>query len=321
MPETELITRTVPLEACNARLDVTLATMFPEFSRARLVQWLQEGHILVDGNVCKPRFKLHGGEFVSFQRPVSIMADTLPEAQDIALDIVYEDDEVLVINKPAGLVVHPGAGNPRDTLLNALLHYAPALSELPRGGIVHRLDKDTTGLMVVAKTLEAQTSLVRQLEARVVERRYLALVHGHVTGGGMLETGYGRHPRQRLKMAVLQGGKVAITHYRLRAHFPGCSLLDVHLKTGRTHQIRVHMSHLHHPLIGDSLYGSRRIAKLDDASLRQALTEFPRQALHAATLAFTHPTREDILTCEAPLPQDFASLLELLGSTDEPDFC
>jgi 23S rRNA pseudouridine1911/1915/1917 synthase len=233
--------------------------------------------------------------------------------QDIPLDIRYQDDQLLVINKPAGLVVHPAAGNPDGTLQNALLHYDPALASLPRAGIVHRLDKDTSGLMVVARSLAAHKSLVEQLQARSVHREYLALVQGQVTAGGSVDAPVGRHPRDRLRMAVVPSGKPALTHYRVLERFPAHTLLLVRLETGRTHQIRVHMASIHHPLVGDPLYGGRaRVPRGASDGLRDALSDFRRQALHARRLELRHPATGEAVAWEAEMPADFAGLLDAL---------
>jgi 23S rRNA pseudouridine1911/1915/1917 synthase len=300
----------VPPEYAGLRLDAALAKLFPEHSRSRLQGWLKDGSITLDGTAADPKRKVHGGERVTLAvPPAPTFADA---AEDIPLPIVHEDADLLVIDKPAGLVVHPGNGNAHGTLMNALLHHAPALAQLPRAGIVHRLDKETSGLMVVAKTLAAQTDLVRQLQARSVSRRYLALVHGDVgTKGtmGTVDAPMGRHPVQRTKMAIVKrGGKEARTHYEVRERFDhgkACTLIECRLETGRTHQIRVHMASIGHPLVGDPVYGRKNSG---DATL----DAFPRQALHAWRLALVHPESGAALHWEAPLPADFAVLLEAL---------
>jgi 23S rRNA pseudouridine1911/1915/1917 synthase len=293
-------------------LDQVAAELIPDYSRARLQTWIRSGQLRVDGRSAKPKDKLFGGEQLSLQAELEPQGEW--QAQAIALDIVYEDDSLLVINKPAGLVVHPAAGNPDGTLLNGLLHHCPALQQIPRAGIVHRLDKDTSGLMVVAKTLPAQTNLVVQLKARSVSRLYDAIVQGRMSAGGSVDAPVGRHRQNRLKMAVLEfGGKEAVTHYRVVQRFSAHSLLRCKLETGRTHQIRVHMAHIRHPLVGDPLYGGR--AKLPaDASreLIDALQNFPRQALHAAELALVHPLTGEKLHWFASMPEDMLHLLALL---------
>lgn len=291
------------------RVDVVLAQIFPDFSRSQLSQWLKEGTIRI--NQCatyQPKDKIKGGEYVQLHWTPT--QDTWAQAEDIPLDINYEDDDILIINKPAGLVVHPGSGNREHTLVNALLHHAPSLSQLPRAGIVHRLDKDTTGLLMVAKTLISHTDLVRQLQARTIQRTYLALVQGAMTGSGVIETYYGRDPRHRVKMAVREIGKEAITYYRIQQSFSFATLLEVQLKTGRTHQIRVHMAHLRHPLVGDTLYGAK--AKLPaglSPALREVFLNFPRQALHAQRLALKHPRTGEECAFIAEIPADLANLL------------
>lgn len=296
----------VPAECAGWRLDAAIAKLFPEHSRSRLQGWIKEGLIRVDGAVVPPKSKVYGGEKIEFDaRAVQKVArDDL--AEDIDLAIVHEDDEVIVIDKPAGLVVHPGNGQPSGTLLNALLHHAPQLAEIPRAGIVHRLDKDTSGLLVVAKTLTAQTDLVRQLQARSVKRHYLALALGRVEGDGVVDAPMGRHATQRTKMAVVKsGGKEARTHFHVRERFDKCTLLECRLETGRTHQIRVHLASIKHPLAGDPVYGR---AKSGDPRL----DAFPRQALHAWRLALCHPASGVEMSWESALPEDFAQLLESL---------
>lgn len=296
------------------RIDSVLAQLFPEFSRSKLTTWLKAGAITVNDQPCKPKDKVRGGELIKLTlQPIEPVNEAL--AEPIPLDLIFEDETLLVINKPANLVVHPGAGNQTHTLMNALLYHDPALHALPRAGIVHRLDKDTTGLMVVAKTLAAHTSLIRQMQARTIERHYIALVFGHLVSGGLLETGFGRHPRNRLKMAVHTQGKPAITQYALKKQYHDFTLLDVKLFTGRTHQIRVHMAHINHPVVGDPLYGGRkRIPAAINNELRQTLQQFSRQALHACQLSFHHPITQTELTFTASLPDDFKQLLTELDN-------
>lgn len=301
----------VPEQAAGMRLDQVLAQLFPDYSRSKLQQWVREGSVLVDGQSLRPRDKLKGGERIELS--AELEQDTAVAAEAIALEIVHEDRAILVLNKPAGLVVHPGAGNRDGTLQNALLHHAPELAALPRAGIVHRLDKDTSGLMVVAKTLKAHKSLVEQLQARTVKREYWALAVGTFTGGGKVDAPIGRHPRDRLRMAVIDGGREAVSHYRVEERFAAHTLLRVSLETGRTHQIRVHMTHIGHPLVGDPVYGGRlRLPRGASERLREALSGFRRQALHAGRLGLIHPEREETLEFEAPLPADFTALLEVL---------
>ncbi len=298
---------TIPMDYSGFRLDQALAKLVPEYSRSRLQHWIREGNVLLQGKSCTIREKVWGGEKILLEaEPDPCESEHAP--QEIALSILYEDDSLLVIDKPAGLVVHPGSGNRDGTMLNALLHHAPELSSIPRAGIVHRLDKETSGLLVVARTLTAQTSLVRQLQERTVKRIYLALVHGIVESGGTVDIPIGRHPAHRTRMAPVAQGKPARTHYRVIDTFPGCTLLECSLESGRTHQIRVHMQHLGHPLVGDPVYGSKP-GKSENSAL---LASFPRQALHARRLSFVHPENGEPMTFESSIPEDFASLLENL---------
>ncbi|MDR2872771.1 MAG: RluA family pseudouridine synthase, partial [Xanthomonadaceae bacterium] len=243
----------IPEVAAGRRLDVVLAELFPEFSRSRLAEWIKSGEVRLNGETARPRDPVQGGESVSVKAQMHAQTQARPEA--IALDILYEDTDLLIVNKPAGLVVHPGAGNPVGTLVNALLHRNPALERLPRAGIVHRLDKDTSGAMVVACSLAAHTALVDLLATRQVHRQYLAIVVGALVSGGTANGAIDRHPRDRLKMAVREDGREAVTHFRLRERFRAHTALECRLETGRTHQIRVHMQHLRHPIVGDPLYG------------------------------------------------------------------
>ena len=294
----------VPVEYAGMRLDQVLAKLLQEYSRSRLQDWIAHEQIKVDGSAATIKQKMWGGEILEVT-PQPHPAEQPHQAEDIALNIVFEDDSILVINKPAGLVVHPGSGNWQGTLLNALLHHAPQLGHIPRAGIVHRLDKDTSGLLVVAKTLTAQTALVRQLQARTVKREYLALAYGEVERAGMVDAPMGRHPTQRTKMAIVEDGKPATTHYSVAERFPGCTLLRCKLETGRTHQIRVHMHSLGHPLVGDPVYRLARAAAAMPAA-------FARQALHAARLAFVHPASGAKVSFESPLPEDMRELLAAL---------
>jgi 23S rRNA pseudouridine1911/1915/1917 synthase len=298
--------RRVPEMLAGLRLDQALARMFPEHSRSRLQHWLRDGHIRLDARAAKPKQKIWGGEEVEI-RPQPGPAETAFRPERIALDVVHEDEAVLVVNKPAGLVVHPASGNWHGTLLNALLEHAPCVASVPRAGIVHRLDKDTSGLLVVAKTLEAQTSLVRQLQDHTVKREYIALVHGLVKADGEVSAAVGRHPRDRIRMAVVAGGKPALTRYRVLKRFAGATLLECSLATGRTHQIRVHMQSVGHALVGERVYRGRSKARID-----ARLEQFPRQALHAARLAFVHPASGRMAGFEAPLPADMQELLGAL---------
>lgn len=306
---------TVPASLHNQRIDVVLAELIPEFSRSQLSSWLKQGKITVNQHTFKPKDKISGGELIDFDVDFEAMESKVHQAlpENIPLSIVFEDEHLLVINKPAGLVVHPGAGNPNHTLVNALLYHEPALEQLPRAGIIHRLDKDTTGLLIVAKTFASHTSLVRQMQERDIQRRYLTLVQGHVISGGEIDTYFGRHPRNRLKMAVCTHGRQAITRYSLKKQYHYYTLLEVQLLTGRTHQIRVHMDYIKHPVVGDPLYGGRmRYPGEADETLLQVLQQFKRQALHAMSLSLTHPHTHEPLHFEAVLPDDFQHLLTAL---------
>ncbi len=301
----------IPEELAGQRLDRALARLFPSYSRSRVQQWIKAGWVRVNGRHPRPRDPVQAGE------QVCVDADPEPEtplvAEAIPLDIVDEDDTLLVINKPAGLVVHPGAGHPSGTLLNALLHYDPSLEALPRAGIVHRLDKDTTGLLVVARTYRAHRDLVEQLQAREVERTYQALVVGRPTAGERIEAPIGRHPRDRKRMAVVRGGRYAATRYRVAERFAAHTLLDVFLETGRTHQVRVHMAHVGLPLLGDPVYGRRPVYPRGASdALRAMLDRFARQALHARRLRLRHPATGEPRSWEAARPADWEPLLEAL---------
>ncbi len=304
-------TAIVPDTASGRRFDAVLADLFPEFSRSRLSEWIKSGDARLDGQVVRPREAVRGGEVASLTVVLEEQTRALPE--DIPLDVLYEDAEVIVINKPAGLVVHPGAGNPTGTLVNALLHRDPNLNLLPRAGIVHRLDKDTSGVMVVARTVPAHTSLVAQLAARDVHRQYLAVVVGAMVAGGTANAPIDRHPRDRLKMAVREDGRDAVTHYRLRERFRAHTALECRLETGRTHQIRVHMAHIKYPIVGDPLYGGAlKLPKGASEELVAALRGFKRQALHAETLEFQHPTTGEAIRTTAPVPEDMLALMKAL---------
>lgn len=302
----------VPGDMLGMRFDQAASRLFPDFSRARLQEWIRSGQLTLNGHCAKPKDKLLGGELLALDAELEARGEWQAEAMDLPL--VYEDEAILVVDKPAGLVVHPAAGNRSGTLLNALLHHCPQLEALPRAGIVHRLDKDTTGLMVVAKTLGAHANLVAQLQRRSVSREYQAVVLGCLTGGGRVDAAIGRHPRQRKQMAVVpESGKSAVTHYRLLERFAAHSHIDVKLETGRTHQIRVHMAHIRHPLVGDTTYAGRfKIPKGASDGLVQVLKQFPRQALHAARLGLEHPVTGEPCQWSSSLPEDFQRLLEAL---------
>ena len=296
---------TVPGEYAGLRLDQALARLLPNFSRSRLAHWIRQSQVRVDGREVLPRHKVRGGEKISVT-PAPDQRELAFRPQNIPLDVVFEDDALLVVNKPAGLVVHPGSGNWEGTLLNGLLMYAPQVAQVPRAGIVHRLDKDTSGLLVVAKTLAAHADLVRQLQARAVTREYLAVAHGRVARDGAIDAPIGRHPVMRTHMAIVARGKPAVTHYEVVERYARATLLRCRLETGRTHQIRVHLNSIGHPLIGDPVYGGRKA--------RSALPElsFKRQALHAEKLTIVHPATRRRRTWHAPLPRDMRALIAAL---------
>ncbi len=302
---------TVPAELAGERVDRALTALLAEFSRSRLSDWIRRGLVTVDGRPVRPRDPVVAGARIAVAATVEAAVEDAPE--DIALDIRHEDADLFIINKPAGLVVHPGAGNPAGTLQNALLNRDPGLAQIPRAGIVHRLDKDTSGLIVVARTLRAHARLVEMLAARDIHRQYEALVLGSMVAGGSVAAPIDRHPRDRLKMAVVDGGREAVTHYRVRERFPAHTLLEVRLETGRTHQIRVHLAHIRHPLVGDALYGSGlKLPKAAGPNLVEALRAFRRQALHAERLEFAHPVTDKPLSVNAPRPADLDALIMTL---------
>ena len=301
----------IPADVAGQRFDQILPGMFQGYSRAHLAGEVKSGRIRLDGREVPPRTRVHGGEEVEWNRVEAPILGDRPQSMD--LDVVFEDADLLVIDKPAGLVVHPGAGNRDGTLLNALLSHDPKLAQLPRAGIVHRLDKDTSGLLVVARTLPAQTALVAMLAARDVHRRYAAIVNGVPVAGGTVDAPLDRHPTDRLRRAVREGGRPAVTHYRVREKFRAHALLQCELESGRTHQIRVHMAHAGWPLVGDPLYGrGLRLPRGATPALADALRGFKRQALHAEHLAFAHPVTGEVLAFRAEPPRDFLDLLDAL---------
>ena len=301
----------IPDDFAGLRLDQALARMFPQYSRSRLKEWLLAGAIVVEGGPKRPRDAVSGGETVSLEPVAEVSVRAQPEP--IALDIAHEDDDLLVVNKPAGLVVHPGAGNPAGTLMNGLLHRVLALVEVPRAGIIHRLDKDTSGLLLVAKSLTAHTALVRLLAEREISRHYLAICNGVLTGGGTIDEPVGRHPVDRKRMSVQQNGKPAVTHYTVKERFAAFTYVNVRLETGRTHQIRVHCAHRRHALIGDQVYGGRlALPKGASDEVIQVLRHFKRQALHATRLAFEHPSSGAQVDIEVSPPKDFQMLVNTL---------
>lgn len=303
----------VPAELGNKRFDQIAAELFSDFSRSRIQSWIKEGKLTVDGQTRKNKEKLIGGE--TLELDVVLEPEERWEAEPVELDVVYEDDDIIVLNKPAGLVVHPGAGTPSGTVLNGLLYRYPELASVPRAGIVHRLDKDTTGLMVVARNLQAQTSLSAQLQDRSMGREYYALCMGVMTGGGTVDEPIDRHPKHRTKMAVAPEGmgRDSITHYRVEERFRNHTLVRCKLETGRTHQIRVHLTHIGYPLVGDPLYAGRsRLPKGVAHEVLQVLKGFKRQALHAGYLELVHPSTHELVHWETDLPEDFQQLLEAM---------
>jgi 23S rRNA pseudouridine1911/1915/1917 synthase len=303
----------IPDTLAGQRLDQALAELLPDYSRSRLKAWIESGEILVDGAMRRPRDKMHGGEAITVA--ATLTEQSAAVAQDIPLQVVYEDAHVYIVNKPAGLVVHPGAGNPDWTLQNALLARDPSLATLPRAGIVHRLDKDTSGLLIIARTLPAHTALVRMLEDRDIHREYEAICRGVMTAGGTIDAPIDRHPTDRVRMAIRDGGRAAVTHYRVIRRFRAHTHVRVQLETGRTHQIRVHLAHAGYPIVGDRVYGGRlALPKGCSEELRLSLRAFPRQALHAARLQLAHPVTGKPLEAQAPLPQDMRELVAVLAA-------
>ena len=314
-PKEDYLEALVPIQCHGMRLDQVAAELFPDYSRNRLATWIKEGRLMVDGRTVKPRDKATASAQVTLMVTHEPVIDWQP--QRLPLDIIFEDEHILVVNKPAGVVVHPAAGHADGTLVNALLAHAPELDALPRGGIVHRLDKETSGIMFVARSSLAHKSLVAQLSERTVSRTYCAVCAGALTGGGKIDAPIDRHPMARTKMAVVADGKPAVTHYRIAHRFKHYTQLQVNLETGRTHQIRVHMAHRKWPLIGDPVYGGRqRVPAGASELLMSTLRGFPRQALHAQALEFEHPASGDWMEFETDLPDDLVNLLEVLESED-----
>ena len=314
-----LQTATVAAEHEGRRFDQVLAELFPDYSRSRLQSWVRDGRVLLDGATVQPRVKVKVGQQILLS-PEVIVPDG-EAAEPIPLQIVFKDNDLIVVNKPAGLVVHPGAGNPAGTLMNGLLHYAPELEALPRAGILHRLDKDTSGLLLVARSMAAHTRLVHDLEERLIRREYRAACNDRLTAGETVEAPIGRHRTQRTRMAVTDGGRPAVTHYRVLARFAAHSFIAVRLETGRTHQIRVHLAWRHHALIGDPVYGGRlKIPQGASTELTDSLKGFRRQALHASDLGFEHPVAGTTMQFHAPLPEDLLGLLRVLGGGSATDY-
>ena len=307
----------VPAELAGKRLDQALARMFPDYSRSRIKEWINAGHVQVDDRPAKPRLKLLGGERIALAAVLETRGEAEPE--EMPIEVTYEDDAVLLVNKPAGLVVHPGAGHPTGTLQNGLLHYLPELEKLPRAGLVHRIDKDTSGLLIVAKTVSAHQYLVRALEDRQIQREYQAICCGRLTAGGTISEPIGRHPIDRVRMAVRPKGKPAVTHYRVIARYRGFTHVRVKLETGRTHQIRVHFAHSGFALLGDPIYGRRlNVPKGTSEEVAMLLRAFKRQALHAGRVSFLHPNTGQALEQSQALPEDMVSLIAAL-SADAPE--
>ncbi|MCF6282825.1 MAG: 23S rRNA pseudouridine(1911/1915/1917) synthase RluD [Candidatus Polarisedimenticolaceae bacterium] len=311
MSDCQHVSAIVPVEQAGKRLDKILALLFADFSRSRLQQWLKSGQVLVDGERLLAKRRLRGGEKIELT--IELVDEVECQPEPIPLDLIYQDESLIVVNKPAGLVVHPAAGNWQGTLQNGLLHLDPTLAQVPRAGIVHRLDKETSGLLVIARTLQAHKSLVDQLQARSIKREYRAIVQGVMIAGGRVDEPIGRHPANRLKMAVVASGKPAVTYYKIKERFRTHSYLQVNLETGRTHQIRVHMAHIRHPLLGDPVYAGRlRMPKGLTEAAREQLQHFRRQALHARTLGLEHPESGQFIEWSAPLPDDMQQMLETL---------
>jgi len=309
------LTEEVPFEMAGMRLDQVLAELFAEYSRSKLQGWVKSGRVLVNGLALKPRDKLVGGETIELDAEAEIVIIAEPES--IPLEIIFEDESLLIVNKPAGLVVHPAVGNWNGTLLNALLNHDSSLETLPRAGIVHRIDKETSGLLMIAKTLQAHNSLTQQLQDRDINREYLAITKGRMTAGGTVDEPIGRHPTDRKRYAVKENGKFAVTHYRVVQRFTRHTLIRVKLETGRTHQIRVHMAHIRFPLLGDQVYGGRFQMPPDCSErLEKELRSFKRQALHAAKLGLVHPVTDEYMEWEQPLPDDMTRLLEALAENE-----
>jgi 23S rRNA pseudouridine1911/1915/1917 synthase len=309
---------TIPKELAGKRLDQALSQLYPEHSRSRIQSWIKSGDVSVNNINYKQRDEVHSGDVIEIDTEINSIEKH--EAEDIDLNIIHEDEAIIIINKPTGLVVHPGAGNPNHTLVNALLNFDANLDMIPRAGIVHRLDKETTGVMVVARTLESHTFLVKQLQERNIKREYQAIVCGQLVAGGSIENKMGRHPANRIKMTVTNSGKTAITHYRVIKKFQHYTHLDVQLETGRTHQIRVHMSHIKHPIVGDPVYGNNNsIRKGVDSSLRDIIKNFKRQALHAYSLELPHPFTDKRMKFNAELPEDINTLISALEKYDQTE--
>ena len=305
----------IPEKFKGKRLDLALSKLFPEHSRSRIQSWIKAGEVEVNNSKYKQRNVVNSGDIIKIN--TTLKSIDKHQAEHIDLDVIHEDNAIIILNKPAGLVVHPGAGNQKHTLVNALLHFDEKLDVLPRAGIIHRLDKDTTGIMIIARTIESYTYLVNELQKRNIKRNYKAIICGQLVAGGVIENKIGRHPVHRTKMAVTDKGKLATTHYRIIKKFQHYTYLDIQLGTGRTHQIRVHMNNEKHPIIGDPLYGKNTFIKKGiNASLREFIKNFKRQALHAYNLEFTHPISKKIISLKAELPDDMKNLIKILEMYD-----
>ena len=305
----------IPEKFKGKRLDLALSKLFPEYSRSRIQSWIKAGEVEVNNSKYKQRNVVNSGDIIKIN--TTLKSIDKHQAEHIGLDVIHEDKAIIILNKPAGLVVHPGAGNQKHTLVNALLHFDEKLDVLPRAGIIHRLDKDTTGIMIIARTIESYTYLVNELQKRNIKRNYKAIICGQLVAGGVIENKIGRHPVHRTKMAVTDKGKLATTHYRIIKKFQHYTYLDIQLGTGRTHQIRVHMNNEKHPIIGDPLYGKNTFIKKGiNASLREFIKNFKRQALHAYNLEFTHPVSKKIISLKAELPDDMNNLIKILEMYD-----
>ncbi len=305
----------IPEKFKGKRLDLALSKLFPEHSRSRIQSWIKAGEVEVNNSKYKQRNVVNSGDIIKIN--TTLKSIDKHQAEHIGLDVIHEDKAMIILNKPAGLVVHPGAGNQKHTLVNALLHFDEKLDVLPRAGIIHRLDKDTTGIMIIARTIESYTYLVNELQKRNIKRNYKAIICGRLVAGGVIENKIGRHPVHRTKMAVTDKGKLATTHYRIIKKFQHYTYLDIQLGTGRTHQIRVHMNNEKHPIIGDPLYGKNTFIKKGiNASLREFIKNFKRQALHAYNLEFTHPISKKIISLKAELPDDMKNLIKILEMYD-----
>lgn len=304
----------VPENLANKRLDQVASILFPEYSRSRLQSWIKTKELTVDGKILRAKDKVKAGQHITVKTSLKIEGDWLAQDLGKLLNVLYEDDDIIIVNKPAGLVVHPALGNKNNTLLNALLYHAPELNKVPRAGIIHRLDKDTSGLLIIARNLQAHTKLIKAMKKHAIEREYVAIVSGVMTGGGSIDAPIGRHKTKRTLMAVTQDGKPALTHYRILEKFPSHTYIRVKLDTGRTHQIRVHLAHIGYPILGDKTYSTLKLPKGANEKLQFALRNINRQMLHAESLRFLHPSTGKLINFIAPLPDDMQTLLTILDN-------